>query len=678
MKIGFPSFMSAYSLLAHHRLFLIAIMLSFAAPLGAWAAPPLPGGAQAGGNQPQKHAVRLPNPAQNLIKLKIPPVFERPLGTQSGPRVFVKHFVVTGVKNKLASGALPSKAAEKRAAKRFAKVKDLVERLRVKAEHLKHAGKFGFTPTERASILKFMQNAVKNGSKSGGIKRYRQLLARLKRRRLKRRAGLTVGQLQQIADAVTHFYRQHDYFLAHAVIPAQTIKNGVVKIRVLEGRLGKVVAQGNTRYSGAMIRAPFKSLVGQPLKVDAVENDLLTLTNYPGLSAFGVFRPGDKVGSSNLLIKVQQEQPFAADLRADNEGTQFTGSKRLLADVFWNNPTGAADLLKLSAIQTFSPSNNTFGDIRYEHPIIDPSDRLAVDISRNSFDVGGVFANANPGRVGGISDIATVSLTKSFQRTRTFSFAGGIDFSRKRADTQIFGAKFRDDLAVLGSELSFNALNADTATVWGGYLRYEHGFTGILGVPGAGAVRTGHVYPPPSRIGAGNRPATNEFNKMSLGFSGLATLTPNQSLLLRVNGQYSPDLLTSLEQFVIGGVDSVRAAPTSQFLTDTGIFGSLEYSIRAPGFADVHAFGNYTWGEILSFSVFTDSAIGLLNSPADPALRRMAASGQGVGVQFTVPNLLTLRAQYAWLDGGARHGPPGDPLAIPDATQFWLDLTASF
>src|SRR6202000_1412981 len=84
-----------------------------------------------------------------------------------------------------------------------------------------------------------------------------------------------------------------------------------------------------------------------------------TLTKYPGLSAAGVFRPGDDVGTTDIVVNVQNETHVDGDARYDNEGTTFTGRKRLVGTVDWNDPFGAADVMTLTGLHTFGAESNT-------------------------------------------------------------------------------------------------------------------------------------------------------------------------------------------------------------------------------------------------------------------------------------------------------------------------------
>jgi hemolysin activation/secretion protein len=657
----------------------IAVLAFLGLPaLAAAAAPPtLPPGAQPGGVQPRDLEKRLEPKAPAQPRFDIPPVYQRPLGTEEGPRVFVREFRIEGVREDRKAGVSPE-AIRRRAEQRLAELKTLVEKLRKEKENLTEVGEDGFTPEERKEIVAFMQGAVSKLSPTRQIREYEKFINKLRLNRLEREQGLTIGQLQQVADAVTRYYRERGYFLARAVIPAQEVKDGVVTIRVLEGRLGKVIPQGNKRYSDQTLEAPFANLEGQLITVPGVENALLTVTGYPGVNAFGVFRPGEKVGTSDIVLNVQKETPWDASVRADNHGTDFTGKNRLIADFDWNNPSGGGDQLSATVLGAFSPQNALYGSLRYQHPVIDPSYSLGADLSHNSFAVQAPGFGSTD--VGGVSDIVQIFLRKSFERTRQRNISAQIDFSRKRAETLFSNTvTARDDLAVIGVQFNFDYLDSESSSLASGEVRLDHGIAGILGVPTENDLRDPAYRPAPSRLPSNGEVAGSNFNKLTLRYSRLKTLTPSQTLLLRFSGQYSPDLLTSLEQFSIGGADNVRALPTSAFLTDSGAFASLEWSVKAPFFADAHAFGNYAWGDVLRFRVFTDHAVGITNGETFGSPSRITAGGNGIGFTFEIPGSWRANLDFARLNGGARPGVgPNDPNAISDSTQYWLDVTYNF
>ena len=56
--------------------------------------------------------------------------------------------------------------------------------------------------------------------------------------------ALTLAQIEGLAARITAFYREHGYILARAYIPAQEMRDGVVEIAVLEGRVGRIEVNG--------------------------------------------------------------------------------------------------------------------------------------------------------------------------------------------------------------------------------------------------------------------------------------------------------------------------------------------------------------------------------------------------------------------------------------------------
>ena len=112
--------------------------------------------------------------------------------------------------------------------------------------------------------------------------------------------GYTINELQAIAGRVADYYHGKGLVLAQAFVPAQRVSGQTVAVEVLVGRLEAVTVVGNKHYSTRVLLRPFKHLVGQPVDKDDVEAALLTVTGYPGVSAFGVLGAGRELAVSVL------------------------------------------------------------------------------------------------------------------------------------------------------------------------------------------------------------------------------------------------------------------------------------------------------------------------------------------------------------------------------------------
>ncbi|NNL99652.1 MAG: ShlB/FhaC/HecB family hemolysin secretion/activation protein, partial [Gammaproteobacteria bacterium] len=499
-----------------------------------------------------------------------------------------------------------------------------------------------------------------------------EIEAIVEERRAASSEGFTVGRLQELADEITRYYRERGLILAQAFIPVQTVENGRVRLEVLEGQLGRVVAEGNEMYSEKVLQRPFGDLLGEPVAGGSAESALLQLTEYPGVTLFGVFQPGQRVGEADMVIKVQEEDRLELDVRADNHGIRETGQTRLRVDGRLNNPTGAGDRLTLTAQATEAPANSFFYAGEYERPIIAPGWLLRLGVNRNAFRVGGDFDDQDIG-----SETYTLysELSRSIIKSRQRNLSARAEFARKHSKTKVRGVdNTREDLAVLLLGVEYDSVDARLAGLNAALLEYSRGFDDILGAMGAQP-----AVVPPSRQGRDRQFASGQFDKLFFSYSRLQSLTPlseklkHHSLLFRTEAQWSDDLLVPLEQYSIGGPNSVRAYQPTEFLSDRALYASLEWIINAPGFADKPAqiFGNRTWGEIIQVSLFYDWAIGRLNSPLEDGITPENFSGAGIGISFSNPNSFSARLSVAQAIGRPRPENAREP-------QYWFDLTLYF
>ena len=235
---------------------------------------------------------------------EVPPVIERPLGMEEGPRVVVRAFELSGA----------------------------VDR-------------------EKQDLMVSDLEAILAG-----------------RVRLQSPDGYTINQLQGIADEITRYYRERGFIIAQAIVPAQEVGNGVVSLRVLEGSLEDVRVEDNNAYKAKVIEGPFRRLRGYPITQGNIERALLDVQNFPGLTVFGTFTQGDELGNTDLIIKVREEDRFNFTPSVDNYGSEFTGEYRAMFDFKFNNLLGVADRLNAYVLQTFQPDNGTYGGLSVELP----------------------------------------------------------------------------------------------------------------------------------------------------------------------------------------------------------------------------------------------------------------------------------------------------------------------
>ena len=459
--------------------------------------------------------------------------------------------------------------------------------------------------------------------------------------------GFSINQLQEVAKKVATYYDEHGYILAQAFIPAQKVADGVVVVQVLEGKLASVRVEGNKKYPASTLKRPFKSLIGAPVDKDSIESALLTLTNYPGITAFGVLGAGTDVGTTDLTLRVQSEERFRIETVLDNYGTQFAGQDRVQLTLTINDPLHMADRLKLTGLyatgSSSGASHGAYGGVDYEIPVFSPNDSLHVVHLTNQYDVGAAAASVTTGKSNGKTRVDELGYRHDFARTRLGSASIGVAFNVKSATFDSPPSVVYDDkLTTARIDAQWERVDTRFRGVDTVLFSYTHGFNGLLGALGAydpAAAATSRS----SRLGA-----SGEFNKFNLQMQRLQRLTQYTSLVLRVDGQYTHDPLVSLEQFSLGGPDSVRAYSVSETLAEKGGVASLEFVMGAPGFASRPAPGSRTWGDILQFSLFVDYANGDLNAPLVASQNSsVALSGAGGAIQFSLPGRVFARVDVS-------------------------------
>ena len=508
--------------------------------------------------------------------------------------------------------------------------------------------------------------------------------------------GFSVGELQEVADEVTRYYRTKGLILSTAVVPVQTITDGVVNIQVFIGRLGRVVAEGNKKYDLETLKKPFSKLIGQPVTQHEIEEALLVLTDFAGLSVFGVFRPGIKVGEADIVLKVQQEKSYDVDYRIDTHGLKETGLNRFRTIVHWNNPTGGADKITVTLQQTYNPKMNNFWAIDYK-VYLGRGYTFGTGIFRNFFRIGGDLA-AN--KIAAETINRSFYLEKSFTRGRQRNFSSRLTLTQKKSRTQTQAIQTNiDRLTVLALAMNYDSVDSihplrpiyralfkDTPEGYGGGLNFlnvtwSRGFNNVLGAMGSSgdqfAVGTVAANRSGRRGNSAVEVAEGQFEKVTFSYQRLQLLAKGQSLMFGTEAQWSNDVLSNQELYSIGGPENVRGFPDAQGLFDRAFFFKLEYILNAPfGLASRPAFKNRTWGEVLQFSVFYDFATATKNDPLSNTdvteqNRWINYKSIGLGLRFNIPGSINSRIMYANKIGVDQ---PNDNRY----GRLWADFTYSF
>lgn len=361
---------------------------------------------------------------------------------------------------------------------------------------------------------------------------------------------LNLYDLNRAADTVTRLYRETGYPIARAIIPAQKVENGIVRIEVIEGRISTVSIVGNNRYSEQLIASRISDLSkNEIITIDRLERSLLLMNDLPGLSARATLAPGAEFGTTDMVIRAE-ETAIAGAVTFDNHGIKETGQLRIDAGIDFNNPLGIGDQLNIRAIKT-EHELLSYGRIGYSLPLSSNGTRLSATYSRVNYDIAGPFAAL--GISGEVSN-SEFLLTWPYLRSRARNIIFGIGMRRTEASQRTLG--------VQTSDTRIDLLNL---TVVGNWVHEDSALTNAtLAVAG-----NGKKNPFGTRQDA-------QAAKLDFDINHLRAASKNWDYYLRTHWVFSGDTLADTEKFALGGPGSVRGYRQSTLRGDNGWQATLE------------------------------------------------------------------------------------------------------
>ncbi|MBI4861223.1 MAG: ShlB/FhaC/HecB family hemolysin secretion/activation protein, partial [Candidatus Riflebacteria bacterium] len=138
----------------------------------------------------------------------------------------------------------------------------------------------------------------------------------------------SLSQLKRLALEISRAYHNRGFYLARAFLPAQELDGGIVRIQVVEGRLGRVLVSGNHHDGSEFLRGFFAPELDLAIQRMSLERSVLLLNRFTDLNVQLVLGPGLKEGTSDAHLKVCDSRPLHVELDVDNYGSRLLGEVR--------------------------------------------------------------------------------------------------------------------------------------------------------------------------------------------------------------------------------------------------------------------------------------------------------------------------------------------------------------
>lgn len=442
--------------------------------------------------------------------------------------------------------------------------------------------------------------------------------------------------LRELADRVARYYEQAGYPFVRVVLPEQEIYHkGVLQLRIIEGRYGRVTALGEPALVTAAQRYLSILEPNELIESSTLERATLLLTDLPGIKISPVIRPGADVGTGDLDLTVTRDKRFSGRVGLDNHGNYYSGQWRAQLGLNINSPFMLGDQISLNSMYT--NEKLWLGQAAYSLPIGSSGLRGSVGYAQTTY----ALANGFEGNEG-IARISNASLSFPLIRSQRTNLNGGIGWQYK----QLYNSYFYDFFA--------ERYHSTAIPVTLGFDHRDNFVGGGLSY-GALTWTRGNLYKDDAiRRGL--------FSKLNLDLMRLQALPGNATLYLRFSGQWAGKNLDSSESMALGGPGGVRAYPLGESSGDQGWLTQVELRFKVGKFMP-YLFYDYGHMKI-------NAQPSLLVLPAPDNTR----AGAGIGVRYqqapwAIDGALAFRTQ-----GGA---PTSDTHADPKP-RLWLSASYFF
>jgi hemolysin activation/secretion protein len=381
---------------------------------------------------------------------------------------------------------------------------------------------------------------------------------------------IAAAEVFALAQRIERLYRDDGYFLAQVVVPQQTVADGTVRIRVVEGAIGAVTIEGDAGPARARIERILNRITEfRPARIDQVERQLLLVDDLPGIAVRSVFRRGAVPGTSDMVVQVTRT-PVDAVAAIDNRGSRFQGPLQSYGAIGANSLSRFGDRLELQFFSTLSREQN-FGQLTYGVMLTDSglSLRIYGGAGRSEPDL-------DLRDIGYENDLGIGGLIVSYPviRTRDLSLAVGADVNYYNSRTSVGRAAPLSGKVLQGQSdtrpLRFGA-DGELRDGWIGLNRARIRFHKGL-----------DLFNPTAPDNPRNdRPGSDPlFFKTTGEVSRLQGVWANEeyslNLLGVVAGQYSTDILPSSERYYLGGDRLGRGYYNGQVAGDRALATSVE------------------------------------------------------------------------------------------------------
>ena len=458
------------------------------------------------------------------------------------------------------------------------------------------------------------------------------------------------GDLQRAIEALRRRYRTGDFSVVWVVAPEQNLDRGVIRLRVIEARIGKITIAGNRFFDNANIRSSLPSLKeGVPPRVADISANTQLANENTSKQVDVALRPGENQNVVDATVEVVDIRLLKAFMTVDNTGNPQTGDYRLgvgvqHANLFNRDHIGTFNYItspgKESQVRLYSAS--------YRLPLYSLGDSMDFIVAYSEVDAGTTQTVAGPLSVSGKGTVYGLRYNQLLARRGEYShrIVYGLDDRPYNNSCALgeFGAAGCGPAAV---SVTVTPISLTYSGNWSKPGRISDFYVAMSqNIPGAvnGQESDFNASRPSPTGGAG---APSHYSILRYGASMVNAFESNWQVRAAFNAQYTADALVSGEQFGIAGATAVRGFLEREVVRDTGYFANLE--LYSPNLGGVLSPGESNVRGLL----FYDFASAANNPLAGEVSGQTSIASVGAGIRWNIQRNFNMRFDWARVvDGG--------------------------
>ena len=388
---------------------------------------------------------------------------------------------------------------------------------------------------------------------------------------------VSIEELEGVRKTVSKHYVDHGYVNSGAVLDEQDLAGGILKIRIVEGWLGAVNVMNEGWLRSGYLKKRVHREVGKPLNLDDLKLALELIRRDDKIRKINTaLVPGDELGQSHLDMIVTEKKVFDVGLGISNRRPPSVGAEEAKLFFGTKNLTRLGDTLRANYTFTQEGMREVdFGDagnysVFYSLPLTRWDTTLELGMTQSDYAI--LEEPFDALDIESDTRMYTVALRQPIYRDFQHEFSVTLKGEHRRSEVLVSGERFSISPGSVDGQTRITALRVSPEYVYRSQERVIAARTTLsFGLDELDPIMTPDF--------------DRKYFTWMTQASWVESVSSNDTLLIvKVMHQYTDQSVVSMEQFSLGGMNTIRGYRENQLIRDNAVLISPE--LRIPVYKD--------------------------------------------------------------------------------------------